>query len=90
MKMNEKNIPGSKEISILIWAILQPAIAGGMPEKRAEEIYYDIMSSITELGALDDGTTAFEALLKDLIFNAVPEFRKSYGIDTRNEDEKLQ
>ena len=67
-------IPGSDEVGILISAILQPAMAGGMPEKRAEEIYYEVMENIKNLGQREDGKWAFEELLEDIIEKALPYF----------------
>jgi len=69
MKGRKKNheIKGSHEISVLIVAIMQPAMAGGLPEERAEEIYEEIMSNIASLGKDKDGITAFQSLLDDIL-----------------------
>jgi hypothetical protein len=64
--MSEK-MKGSDAISTLLHAVLQPAIAGGLPEARAEELYEEILSSIANLGTLSDGLTAFETLRDDLL-----------------------
>lgn len=66
MEMNNK-MSGSDEISILIYAILQPAMAGGMTEERSIEIYEEIMSNIARLGTLTNGRTAFDDLKDDIL-----------------------
>lgn len=60
-------IAGSDEISVVVWALLQPAMAGGMSEKRAQALYEEIMSSIASLGTLTTGLTGFETLRNDLL-----------------------
>ena len=65
--MKDYKIKGSDKISVLIYSILQPAIAGGVPEKRAEEIYNEIMSNIASLGKDKDGQTAFQRLLNNIL-----------------------
>jgi hypothetical protein len=73
--MNQKQM-GSDEISLLIWTILQPAVAGGMVEKEAEEIYNKIMGNISNLGELETGKTGFQELLGEILYKLVPEFQK--------------
>jgi hypothetical protein len=66
-QMKDYKIKGADEISVLVYSILQPAIAGGVPKKRAEEIYNEIMSNIASLGKDKDGNTAFQSLLDDIL-----------------------
>ena len=54
---------GSDEIALLISTILQPAQAGGMTEKEAEEIYNKIMGNIYNLGESETGENPFQDLL---------------------------
>ena len=56
----DQKLRGSSEVSLLINTILQPAIAGGMTEEEAEEIYNKIMENISNLGELDTGKTGFQ------------------------------
>jgi hypothetical protein len=70
MELNAK-----KEIGIIIFSILQPAIAGGMSEKRAEEIYNEIMQNISDLHPSEN---QFNTLLEDIINKcAIPIIGKS-------------
>jgi hypothetical protein len=66
-EMKNYKTKGSHEISTLIASILQPAMAGGISEKRAEEIYNEIMSNIASLGKDKEGNTAFQTLLDDIL-----------------------
>jgi hypothetical protein len=65
--MKDYKIKGSDEISVLVFSILQPVIAGGLSEERAEEIYAEIMSNIASLGKDKDGRTAFQMLLDNIL-----------------------
>ncbi|GLI32898.1 hypothetical protein [Desulforhabdus amnigena] len=73
------NLPGSEEISVLIRAILEPAMAGGMPEERAKAIYEDILSSIANLEELEDGRTVFQWLADDILLRFCPIFQDKYN-----------
>jgi hypothetical protein len=72
------DVPGSSEISVLIRAILEPAMAGGMPEERAKEIYDDILSSIANLEELEDGRTVFQWLSDEVLLRLCPIFKDGY------------
>ncbi len=72
------NLPGSEEISVLVRAILEPAMAGGMTEERAKEIYNDILSSIGNLEELEDGRTVFQWLADEILLRLYPIFKDSY------------
>lgn len=72
------NVPGSEEISVLIRAILEPAMAGGMPEERAKAIYEDIMESIANLEELEDGRTVFQWLSDEVLLRLCPIFKENY------------
>lgn len=52
----------SHHISVLLASVMQPAIAGGVPETRAKEIYEEVMGAIAELS--EEG---FETLRDDLL-----------------------
>ena len=65
-------IPGSHEIAILINAIMQPAMAGGLSNERAEAMYEGIMSNIANLKGLKNGKTAFESLRDDILEKWIP------------------
>lgn len=71
-------LPGSTEISVLIRAILEPAMAGGMPEERAKEIYEDILGCIANLEELEDGRTVFQWLSDEVLLRLCPIFKDSY------------
>jgi hypothetical protein len=75
-QMKDYKIKGADEISVLVYSILQPVIAGGVPEKRAEEIYNEIMSNISSLGKDKDGNTAFQSLLDDILHKWYPTANK--------------
>ena len=75
-QMKDYKIKGADEISVLVYSILQPAIAGGVPEKRAEEIYNEIMSNIASLEKGKDGNTAFQSLLDDILHKWYPTANK--------------
>lgn len=62
-----KKMAGSDAIMVVVRAVLEPAMAGGMSEARAKAIYEEIMSSIASLGTLTTGLTAFETLRDDLL-----------------------
>lgn len=64
---SKTELPGSDAIATLVWGILQPAIAGGMTEERAQKIYEDIMFNIASLGTCSTGQTAFEDLRDNLL-----------------------
>jgi hypothetical protein len=68
---------GSHEISVLIAAIMQPVMAGGLSAERAEEIYEEIMGNIASLGTDEDGKTAFQTLLDDIISKWYPMANKN-------------
>ncbi len=72
------NLPGSEEISVLIRAILEPAMAGGMSEERAKEIYEEILSSIANLEELEDGRTVFQWLADEILLRLCPIFKDKY------------
>lgn len=72
------NVPGSEEISVLLRAILEPAMAGGMPEERAKAIYDDILSSISNLEELEDGRTVFQWLSDEILLRLCPIFSDRY------------
>ncbi|GEM_PF-3177174 len=72
------NIPGSEEVSALMRAILEPAMAGGLSEERAREIYEDILSSIANLEELDDGRTVFQWLGDEVLLRFCPIFKDKY------------
>jgi len=61
-----QTIEGSQEIASSIMAILQPAMAGGLPEERAEQIFNEILGSIDNLEGVVDGKTAFQLLLENI------------------------
>lgn len=61
-----QKIEGSDEIASLLIAILQPAMAGGLPEARAEQIFNEILGSIDNLEGIVDGKTAFQLLLENI------------------------
>jgi len=63
----EQKIEGSHEIALLLLEILQPAMAGGLPEARAQEIFHEILGSIDNLEGIVDGKTAFQLLLENII-----------------------
>ena len=67
---------GSDEIALLISTILQPAQAGGMTEKEAEEIYNKIMGNIYNLGESETGENPFQDLLGEILCKLVPKFQK--------------
>lgn len=71
-QIKDYKMKGSDEISVLVYSIFQPVIAGGMPEERAEELYEEIMSSIASLGKDKDGNTAFQTLLNDILTKWYP------------------
>jgi hypothetical protein len=75
-QMKDYKIKGADEISVLIYSILQPAIAGGVSEERAKEIYEVIMSNIASLGKDKDGNTAFQSLLADILHKWYPTANK--------------
>jgi len=62
----EQKIEGSHEIAALLVEILQPAMAGGLPEARAEEIFHEILGSMYNLEGVIDGKTAFQLLLENI------------------------
>ncbi len=72
------NIPGSEEISALMRAILEPAMAGGLSEEKAMEIYDDILSSIANLEELEDGRTVFQWLADEVLLRFCPVFKDKY------------
>ncbi len=72
------NIPGSEDISVMLRAILEPAMAGGLPEQRAMEIYNDILGSIANLEELEDGRTVFQWLSDEILLRFCPIFRDKY------------
>jgi len=72
------NIPGSEEISALMRAILEPAMAGGLSEEKAMEIYDDILSSIANLEELEDGRTVFQWLADEVLLRFCPVFKDNY------------
>lgn len=72
------NIPGSEEISALMRAILEPAMAGGLSEEKAKEIYDDILSSIANLEELEDGRTVFQWLADEVLLRFCPVFKDKY------------
>ena len=76
IELKNYKMKGAEEISSLIAAILQPAMAGGVSEKRAEEIYNEIMSNIASLGKNTDGNTAFQTLLDDILQKWYPLLNK--------------
>ena len=84
LKMKDYKIKGADEISVLIYSILQPAIAGGVSEERAEEIYNEIMSNIASLGTGKDGNTAFQILLDDILNKWYPTTSIKSNKITRN------
>jgi len=61
-----QKIEGSHEIAALLVEILQPAMAGGLPEARAEEIFHEILGSMYNLEGVIDGKTAFQLLLENI------------------------
>jgi len=61
-----QKIEGSHEIASLLIEILQPAMAGGLPEARAEQIFNEILGSIDNLEGVVDGKTAFQQLLENI------------------------
>lgn len=65
--IKNRKMKGADEISVLIATLLQPVMAGGLSEKRAEQIYEEIMSHIASLGKDKDGHTAFQGLLDDIL-----------------------
>ena len=71
-----KRRKGSDEIALLISTILQPAQAGGMTEKEAEEIYNKIMGNIYNLGESETGENPFQDLLGEILCKLVPKFQK--------------
>ena len=58
------NSSNKDKIAILIYTILQPAIAGGLNEKEAQDMYNTIMSKISELHESDN---QFNDLLQDIL-----------------------
>lgn len=72
------NVPGSEEIAVLLRAILEPAMAGGMSEERAKSIYDDILSSIANLEELEDGRTVFQWLSDEVLLRLCPIFQDKY------------
>ncbi len=72
------NLPGSEEIAVLLRAILEPAMAGGMPEERAKAIYDDILGSIGNLEELEDGRTVFQWLADEILLKFCPIFKDKY------------
>lgn len=61
---NINQMPNKDKIAVLVSAILQPAIAGGLHEKEAEKIYNNIMSNISKLHSSEN---QFNDLLKDIL-----------------------
>ncbi|MFP5212400.1 MAG: hypothetical protein ACLGPL_03375 [Acidobacteriota bacterium] len=72
------NLPGSEEISVLLRAILEPAMAGGMSEERARGIYEEILDSIANLEELEDGRTVFQWLADEILLRLSPIFQDKY------------
>ena len=62
---NEPIEPAGKIIDQIIVTILQPAIAGGITDKEAENIFNQIMESIS---SFKDPDTIFESVLDDVLY----------------------
>ncbi len=72
------HVPGSEEISVLLRAILEPAMAGGLSEERARRIYEEILESIANLEELEDGRTVFQWLADEILLRFCPIFKDKY------------
>lgn len=78
MKMKEKKQnEATEKIAVLLFTIMQPAIAGGMPLKEAEEIYDKILSNICKLHSSQH---QFDILLQEILNNWAIPVIKEYGI----------
>ena len=75
--MKKRKLAGSEAIATLVWSLLQPAMAGGMTEKRAQALYEEVMSSIASLGTLTTGLTGFETLRNELLDKWAVEYGKA-------------
>lgn len=82
-KDNQTETPGGI-VSLMLFTILQPAVAGGLSEEKAAEIYHEVLFNIAQLDKTDK---VFKTVLDDIINKlCIPYAIQTGYIITKNEN----